>query len=158
MTAGNNSLEIAQKLASFLKKELVLYREVYDLSLKQIEIINAKDSEKLLRIIDEKQMRISKINNIEAEAHPYKARREQELESWDAGVRATVDPYIIELREVLGKIVKVEEECQRAAEVATKSSSDQVVHIQKGKAMLNAYGKSVKSPVAQNPRLKDRKG
>ncbi len=158
MTAGDNSMEVAKVLAVFLKKELILYREVYELSLKQKELIANQDTEKLLSVIDEKQMRINKINGIEQEAVPYKQARDRKLESWDAGVRAVVDPYIIELREILGKIVAVEEECRQAAEEVTRSSSAQVVKIQKGKAMLSAYGKSVKMPKLKLPRFKDKKG
>ena len=158
MTAGNNSMEVAQILAAFLKKELVLYREVYELSLVQRDIIRERNSEKLLSVIDEKQMRIAKVNLIETEAAAYKKIRDRDLEKWDAGVRAIVDPYIIELREVLGNIVAVEEDCRKAAEEFTKSSSAQVVKIQKGKAMLNAYGKSTKSPSSNIPRFKDKKG
>ncbi len=159
MTAGNNSMEVAQALAAFLKKELALYREVYELSLKQREIIGQKDSEKLLSVIDEKQMRIVKINAIEKEAGPYKKIRERDLETWDQAVRAVVDPYILELREVLGNIVAVEEDSRKAAEELKQSSSAQVVKIQKGKAMLSAYGKSVKIPKnIQIPRFKDKKG
>lgn len=158
MTAGYSNLEVAQALAAFLKKELALYREVYELSLTQRKVIAENNSEKLLSVIDEKQIRIAKINVIEGEAAPYKKIRDRDLEKWDAGVRAIVDPYIIELREVLGKIVAVEEECRKAAEDITRRSSEQVVKIQKGKAMLNAYGKSVKSPKLQIPRFKDKKG
>ena len=158
MTAGNNALEVAKALAVFLKKELNLYREVYELSLMQREIIRQNDSEKLLSVIDEKQIRIGKINLIEENAVTYKKIRERDLEKWDPGVRAVVDPYIIELREVLGNIVAVEEECREAAEALKKSSSAQVVKIQKGKAMLSAYGKSVKIPKIKVPRFKDRKG
>ena len=150
--------EIAQNLASFLRKELVLYREVYELSKKQKEFIDSRDNEKLMRIIDEKQMRINKISLIDKDASPYKEKREKELEKWDPGVRAVVDPYIIELRELLGKIVEVEEECKQVAENITKSSSQQVLKIQKGKAMLNAYGKTNRSPASNIPHYKDRKG
>ena len=62
MAAGNDGMEVAKTLAVFLKKELALYREVYELSLEQREVIRQNDSEKLLRIIDEKQIRIGKIN------------------------------------------------------------------------------------------------
>ena len=92
------------------------------------------------------------------DAVPYKKIRERDLENWNPGIRAIVDPYIIELRTVLGNIVAVEEECRKAAESLKKSSSAQVVKIQKGKAMLNAYGKSIKVPKIQVPRFKDRKG
>ena len=158
MAAGNDGMEVAKTLAVFLKKELALYREVYELSLEQREVIRQNDSEKLLRIIDEKQIRIGKINLIEMDAVPYKKIRERDLENWNPGIRAIVDPYIIELRTVLGNIVAVEEECRKAAESLKKSSSAQVVKIQKGKAMLNAYGKSIKVPKIQVPRFKDRKG
>lgn len=148
--------EIAQQLVRILRAELALYREMLGLSQQQKEHIEQNDSERLLRIITEKQSRIGKISALESEAAPLKARRDAELESWPQSARDLVDPLIIELQAVLTDIVTLEDEGRSAAEMLSKTSSKKVEKIQKGKAMLNAYGKVNKN--VNIARYKDKHG
>ena len=136
--------ETAAALEKFLKQELALYREVLDLARNQKEYIIAANASALMQVISEKQYRINRIAEIEAEAAPHKRRREAELERWPQSARSRVDPLVRALQEVLGEIVTLEDESRAAAEGVVSTGREKVVKIQTGKAMLNAYGKSAK--------------
>ncbi len=144
------------QLERLLRQELALYREVLCLCQSQKDILEAKNSGDLLLLVNEKQQRINKIEQLERLAAPFKAQREKELDRWSADDRAKVDPIIRQLQDILGQIVNLEDESRELAERATQQGRDRVHKIQTGKAMLNAYGKASKIPNIS--RYKDKNG
>lgn len=145
------------QLERLLRQELALYREVLNLCQKQKEILQTSNPGDLLLLVNEKQQRIAKIEQLEHLAAPFKSQRERELDSWSAADRAKVDPLIRQLQDVLGQIVNLEDESRLLAEEKACAGRDKVHKIQTGKAMLSAYGKAVKNPGAI-ARYKDKNG
>lgn len=143
MTASNCE-SIANELAVLLKRELALYKEVRDISQAQKDLIAQGNADALLHLINEKQIRIDKISLLENTAAPLKKKREHELDRWTNSARAKVDPLVRELQLVLAAIVGLEEESRNLVEAASNNSGQQVQKIQRGKAMLNAYGKAAR--------------
>lgn len=132
----------ADQLEALLRRELALYTEVRDISNSQKALILQSDAGALMQLISEKQMRIERIAELETQAAPLKQRREVELDLWPAEARAKVDPLVRELQALLKEIVTLEEESRNLVESTNRRSSQQVARIQRGKAMLNAYGKA----------------
>ncbi|GHS90825.1 hypothetical protein FACS1894139_14060 [Planctomycetales bacterium] len=136
--------QVAAELEVALKKQLTLFKEVRDISASQKQYIEAGDADTLMHLINEKQTRLDKIANIDLTAAPLKQRRDAELDRWSADARAHVDPLIRELQDTLGEIVKYEEECRELGNLSVSANTQKVGTIQRGKAMLNAYGKAAR--------------
>ena len=147
--------QTADELEALLRRELELYVEVREISRSQKDLILQSDANALMLLIAEKQTRLDRIAELEQSAAPLKQRREAELERWPAEARAKVDPLVRELQTTLGEIVSLEEESRALVESTNQRSSQQVARIQRGKAMLNAYGKAARGGGA-SPRYSDR--
>lgn len=151
-----NPEEVAAALQRILRLEISLYKEVRELSRSQLDYIERSDSNGLMRVVGEKQNRIAKIEELEVQGLPLKQQREASLESWPQIARDMVDPLIRQLQAILTEIVALEDQARSAAENFTRDSGEKVRKIQTGKAMLNAYGKSLKG--GSFARYKDKQG
>ena len=155
--SANPYQQTADALEPLLKRQLELYIEVRDISSSQKELVLQGNVNVLMQVIAEKQSRLDKIAELERLATPLKRQREMELEHWPAEARAKIDPLVRGLQTTLGELVQLEDETRTLVENTQQRSSQQVAQIQRGKAMLNAYGRAARGG-GSAPRYSNRNG
>lgn len=140
--------EITTMLEMYLREETALYREVRELSRVQIGLIEQNNSAALMQTISRKQECLSRIEEIEQSAAPYKQLREETLENWPAQIRGRIAGPVRELQTLLGEIVALEEKSRSAIEAKTAAARQPV---QTGRAVANAYAQVRRPPPSQPP-------
>ncbi len=143
------------QLEELLRRQLVLYREVLDLSRRQQDAIASKDTATLMAILADKQNRIQQIEPLERKAAPLKDEWAEAHEDWPENTREAIETVVGELRGVLGEIVELENAGKASLQESKDASGQKVQQMQKGKMMHKAYGVPRPRPQA---RYKDRQG
>lgn len=131
--------EITVALESLIQQETTLYLKVRELSRSQLTLIQESNSADLLQTISQKQDCLTRIEEIERQAAPYKLMREKTLESWPPALRNRIASPVRTLQSLLGEIVALEEQGRAAVEAHATATLKRQKSAQTGKAMLNAY-------------------
>lgn len=146
----------AQRLLELLEAEESIYREVLDLSSRQIQVIDRGEPAELLTLLAQKQKRIEAIDRLSAEIVPLRERCEAEREKIPSEMRQALEEALRRLREILAEIVALENEGEKRLQRAKDAAGNEIETLQRGKAMHKAYGVGGKVP--PSARFKDTNG
>ena len=141
----------AAKLVEALAQQAGLYEKVRRLSERQRQLIEAKDSEALMKLLAEKQQQIAEIGVLAAASAPLRESWERDRDAAPAALRQRVEQAADALRRVLAEIVAIEDQGQAAILGAREAAGEAITRLQKGKAMHKAYGGGKKPPGGKWP-------
>ncbi len=149
----DEATETARCLRDLLEQQEACYREVLDLSRRQVELIQAKDTAALLEILSEKQARMQAMEEVTRQAGPLLAAWEDQRASVPEADRAAVEEMHERVKTVLARVLELEETSRQALEGSTDEAGRKVAQAQRGKQMLKAYG--ARPGGGQAPRFTD---
>ena len=142
------SLEEETKLKENYQKELKLYESMFNIALKQEEMIQSRNLTQLLSLINQRKKIINKINQIEQKILPLKGKW---TEAKDYSLGGEVSLLVKKISSLLEKILTQEQKNSSLLEKSIRKVNTDLEHIQKGKALHKAYGNYFKA----KPRFMD---
>ncbi|MCD6318607.1 flagellar export chaperone FlgN [Candidatus Aerophobetes bacterium] len=142
------SLEEETKLKENYQKELKLYESMFNIALKQEEMIQSRNLTQLLSLINQRKEIINKINQIEQKILPLKGKW---TEAKDYSLGGEVSLLVKKLSSLLEKILTQEQKNSSLLKKSIRKVNTDLEHIQKGKALHKAYGNYFKA----KPRFMD---
>ena len=142
------SLEEETKLKENYQKELKLYESMFNIALKQEEMIQSRNLTQLLSLINQRKEIINKINQIEQKILPLKGKW---TEAKDYSLGGEVSLLVKKISSLLEKILTQEQKNSSLLKKSIRKVNTDLEHIQKGKALHKAYGNYFKA----KPRFMD---
>jgi hypothetical protein len=136
----------AAELLRSLQEQLDRYQDVKRLAERQRQMIEANDSEGLMRLLAEKQEQIARIGAIAAASASLRESWERERDAASPALRQRLEKTAEDLRAVLAEIVAIEDQGQAAILGAREAAGEAITKLQKGKAMHKAYGSGPRPP------------
>ncbi|MCD6473271.1 flagellar export chaperone FlgN [Candidatus Aerophobetes bacterium] len=132
------SLEEERKLQEKCEEELKLYENMFRIALEQKKAINLKETKALLSLLNKRKRVINKIEAIENEIASLKKTMKESKDSFCNNKIASLMEKIASLME---KTLRQDVKNQSLLKNFIKNISQNLEHIQTGRALHNAYGK-----------------
>lgn len=146
MPANLSPDQCAAELARLLKEQAVICEQLRDLSRRQVDLVNNRKEDDLLRLLAEKQKLIDRHESIYTLSKPLREDWEKCRDRASQPARAQAEAAWDNLRTILNEVVELED----ASRTTLQSQQDKVgldIHkIQRGKALHKAYGGATKVP------------
>ena len=143
---------LAATLAA-LEAERDIYARVLDLSRQGRELAAAARSEELLTVLAEKGRLSDQAGAFAEKTRELKAGWNGLAPALAADQRERGARLLAEVRELLGKIIAEDDECQKLLASRRDGSLEEMLRVQQGRRMNQAYGRKS----ATSPKFKDEK-
>jgi hypothetical protein len=149
--------ECANGLIRLLDAQAAICRWILEKSGQQRELVAQMREDDLLALLADKQRLIEQQQKLADEARPF-------LDEWEKSARAVADPSIRAraeavwngLRDLLDRIVKLEDESRAKLEEQKGRMSIDIGSLQRGKIVNKAYGGGLRPPTPAH--YSDRRG
>lgn len=147
--------ECAGQMLQLIGAQRDLFAKILDLSQRQLKLIEAGETDDLLRLLGEKQQLIARNEAINHVLVPLRPVWERQRENAGPRLRQPIEQTLEELQRLLTAVVELENRAQSQAQDAKEQTGQQVGRMQTGKAMLKAYGGATRRAAPPTARYHD---
>lgn len=129
-----------QKFIGLIERETELYRQILSLTEKQPALIAANEIEKLCVLLQDKQIVVKQVEELNnGDLGLLKKEWDVVAEMVPEPTRQAVGKAFAGLRELLAKIISLDDHDRQAIQAMSRQTADALLRIQKGKQMGKAY-------------------
>ncbi|MHC4916301.1 MAG: hypothetical protein ACYTGB_12495 [Planctomycetota bacterium] len=141
----------AKAVLEALASERDVYARILEASKRQVELARSGDAEELLKVLAEKGRMTEEAAGLAGVTRAAKADWKGFAAKLEAGEAERGRALLAEITGLLEKILAEDEACQKAVGQRREGTMEELLRMQKGRKVAEAYGK--KPP--QDPRFKD---
>jgi hypothetical protein len=127
-------------LLDLLVRQQERYRQMASLVSDQQRVLQGRDLDALLGLVDRKRALLEEIEDLERDLLPLKARWPELKAALGDAERAAVECALTEIKGLLGEIVRLEEEGRLLMEGRRSSAEDEVRRLLQRRRAQGAYG------------------
>lgn len=132
--------QIIEKMAAFLDSQIERYSQILEMSRKQTEFIDENDTQSLLKILNEKQDAIRKVDEASKQAEGLLAEWDSVRDNFSSEEKAGLEKKHEKLKNILSEVMANEESGRSNLSSKMGDTGQKITKMQKGKQMLKAYG------------------
>src|SRR5690606_12661605 len=144
-----------EQAVELLERQLAVYQELEELSRRQIDLIEADDTDGLLSLLAARELVLERLTAISAELAPLKADWPQLTEGLSESARQRCRNAIDEIAQVAETLAQRDAHDRAALERRRADVAAELAGLSTGRGAVSAYG-ALQGPGQQAPRYQDR--
>ena len=140
-TADTPQTNWSEGLIDLLGQQRAIYRQLYELTGRQAQLVKDGEAEPLLELLARRQSLIDELTQINARVEPYKKSWSSLWPRLDSGSQQRVQSLIDDVQGLLDEIVAQDEKDRAALSARRDEAGAGLRHVRAGSAVNRAYGR-----------------
>ena len=147
--------KLAARVVEIVDRQRTLFEELETLSAEQRSLIEQRETEALLALLSRRSGVIRRLDRIDTEIRPFRARWSEVLARLEGQTRTLVQESVGQLEAVVRRVAERDEQDRQRLEEERDRAAGELASVRQGSHALHAYGNGAIRP---QPRFHDREG
>lgn len=152
---ASGSPRLAGRVVEIVDRQRELFEELETMAEQQRTLIEERSTEALLAVLSRRSGVVQRLDRVDAELRPFRARWGEVLAGLDDAGRAAVQSSVQNLEQVARRVAERDEQDRQRMESERDRIARELASVRQGTTALHAYGPGTGKP---EPRFHDREG